>query len=734
MKAKTLPLFIALAALGLTACGPTVSESSGTTTETSETPVQTDTSETTPPPTPVADWTDEEKARIESVLGEGHPIPYYDFAGNGYEHEITVDADSYGDPIIVITVLEGDRDLVTDFIASQTEGGIYEDTTLLYGDQVVDGQYVLDGTYDDASTVQAQVALCDEEGYILDTTVEEGIFQAVYIPVSIIVKEWPAEEITGLIEEATDIADVVLPVPTLEGEHGYAAYLGYDANYNSYAVVDITGNATSYSEDLLAAGYTEIPDIVDGGKYYVSPDEAICVYVWDYDFMSGITTIQIGLNDLIVNWPEGKIAAFLDTLAEDGTATVLPALPNPVNFYQVDDYMASYGIYYIYAYGEDQVDAYVQVLLDAGFTAAAYIDGEFYYGDPKGDYLVNVAYDPDYGTTDIYLSEWFANYVTSWPTDTIATIVSSYSETAPTLPEPAFEWQFGTMYENMDGSFNIDLADVAADGSFVEHADEYAAQLNAAGSGWTYDTEKDVWLDSTGEVMVTVYDDPDYGTSIYVETNPYVETYAELGVGNELTALGYTGTLPALEGGDYYEKVVGEDSLTIIGYGLGQTELDAYFETLVAAGWNHSYNADFGHFFWDAANQITLQAVYDSTTGSVQLFLQPYDLWGYTEARFQNATMLVTLFYGIEIPGLPLDETTPVYLTMGIEEYFIAYVFGTDIADEYGELLIAAGYTLDETPVAGTTASYTLVDGNGFLWSMRITVDTANNCTTIALY
>lgn len=50
MKAKTLPLFIALAALGLTACGPTVSESSGTTTETSETPVQTDTSETTPPP------------------------------------------------------------------------------------------------------------------------------------------------------------------------------------------------------------------------------------------------------------------------------------------------------------------------------------------------------------------------------------------------------------------------------------------------------------------------------------------------------------------------------------------------------------------------------------------------------------------------------------------------------------------------------------------------------------
>ena len=75
MKAKTLPLFIALAALGLTACGPTDGESSVTTSENTETtsettPDETSTSETTPP-APGPNWTEDELALIEAVMAQG---------------------------------------------------------------------------------------------------------------------------------------------------------------------------------------------------------------------------------------------------------------------------------------------------------------------------------------------------------------------------------------------------------------------------------------------------------------------------------------------------------------------------------------------------------------------------------------------------------------------------------------------------------------------------------------
>ena len=447
----------------------------------------------------------------------------------------------------------------------------------------------------------------------------------------------------------------------------------------------------------------------------------------------GFTTLQIGVNTILTQWPAATVGEFLDTLAADGEATPLPALPNPVNFYQVDDY-ASYGIYYIYAYGEDQVDAYVQVLLDAGFTAAAYIDGEFYYGDPKGDYLVNVAYDPDYGTTDIYLSAWEDNYVTEWPADTIADQLEVYSpESTAVLPEPTFDWQFGTMYVFVeDGSFNIDLIDLADDGTFVPHADEYAAQLNAADSGWTYDATKEAWFDATGKVMVTVFDDPDYGTSIYMESVPYVDTYAELGVDETLAGLGITKTIPALDGAAYYEDLSGDSALQFLAYGVDQADYDAYVAALEGEGYLHGYHPDFGTLYWDAELSLTIQVVFDDESGTIGVLVQNGEIWGYTDTKLDNATMFLSLLLGVTVPHFPVEAKTPVYFTTGIEEWFVGYVFATGFIAEYETALLAAGYVKDETPVAGTTASYSFATSSK-VYSLQITEDVANNCTEIVV-
>ena len=737
MKAKTLPLFIALAALGLTACGPTDGESSVTTSESTETtsettPDETSTSETTPP-APGPNWTEDELALIEAVLGENHPIPYYDFAAAGVEHEFSLGLDADGGDVIVITAPAANQEVLAGFKAAHIESEIYVDNTLLYGLDPADGLTVLDGTYDDGSEVQLQISLVNADGSTLPATATEGIFQAVYFPGRITVAEWPAEEITALIETATGVPGVVLPVPTLDGERSYATYMGYDSYDTPYALVDISGNAAAYSEDLEAAGWKEVEGAIDFGRYYASPDDAISLFLIDYDFNTGFTTLQIGVNTLLTQWPAATVGEFLDTLAADGEATPLPALPNPVNFYQVDDY-ASYGIYYIYAYGEDQVDAYVQVLLDAGFTAAAYIDGEFYYGDPKGDYLVNVAYDPDYGTTDIYLSAWEDNYVTEWPADTIADQLKVYSpESTAVLPEPTFEWQFGTIYVFVeDGSFNIDLIDLADDGTFVPHADEYAAQLNAADSGWTYDATKEAWFDATGKVMVTVFDDPDYGTSIYMESVPYVDTYAELGVDETLAGLGITKTIPALDGAAYYEDLSGDSALQFLAYGVDQADYDAYVAALEGEGYLHGYHPDFGTLYWDAELSLTIQVVFDDESGTIGVLVQNGEIWGYTDTKLDNATMFLSLLLGVTVPHFPVEAKTPVYFTTGIEEWFVGYVFATGFIAEYETALLAAGYVKDETPVEGTTASYSF-ETSSKVYSLQITEDVANNCTEIVV-
>ena len=64
--------------------------------------------------------------------------------------------------------------------------------------------------------------------------------------------------------------------------------------------------------------------------------------------------------------------------------------------------------------------------------------------------------------------------------------------------------------------FNIDIQDVGEEGGYVEHADDYAAQLNAADSGWVYDDVAEVWHDATGKVEIEIYDDEQNGFSIYI--------------------------------------------------------------------------------------------------------------------------------------------------------------------------------------------------------------------------
>ncbi len=719
-KAKW-PLLIALAALGLAACAGNSTSSSST--EEPE-PDTSSTPDTEPEPTPA--WTDEQLEVIRSVVGTGHEIPFFDFGTK----EVTFDVgqDTSGGNVLLMSVEGASVAELSGYIAAHVEDGYVDNTDLYSG--VAPGQNILDKTFGDLSQIQAQLGFVDAEGNFVEVTEGTGTLVGYWFP-SLSTNVWPGDDLAAAIEEVLSLTDITLPVPSDGADHYYLIYTAYDSYYNEYPMLEVSGNFTSYVDDLLAADWDEIEGVYSGSTYVVSPTHELGAIVNDYDFVSGTTTIQFTANSLLIDWPAEDIAEGIASLYGEGGST-LPALEG-ADYYglYVDEW---YYTIEVYCYGLNAVDEYIAALVEAEFVRKAFIDGEFYYEDPSSTYLVNVSYDAEYGTTDLYIMQSDGNYITEWDAATINGYVAAAGEdgVTATLPVPSFEWEFGILYNMLDtGEFIIVLQDLDDNNELVDHVADYKAQL-AASADWTYLADLDIYVDAaTRSVQVEVVEDTDDtdGTNIVVTPFALVQNWSDLGVEEALAGLSIEGTLPELDA-TWLGLESDANSVTVTAYCVDETDFDDYLAVLDAAGWGHGYHEGFGYLYWDAAKTMTLQVVYDSVNGIIYLFAQPYSLWVYDSETFANSYMLANLFYGVTLPDIVCPADTPAYFTMGSIEFLIGYVFATGL--DYGSALVADGWTLSAEPDDGFDETYQK-DFNGLTFYVNIDEDVANNVTYITL-
>lgn len=743
MKAK-LPYLIPLAALILAGCAPTGKSTSSTSSEppsssaasesTSESASSSSSSSSSVPLEP--DWTDEEKKLIADTIGN-HTLPFLDVEALGHEYVLGSDLATDGSDVLFYGVNNAGFDLLEDFVDLYLEDPAYEDTTDLYSG-VPAGMTILDAEFDDGTLLQLQFYIYDASQNIVASgtgTLEIDIFAT-----AVVLPGFPEEKYLSRVEGTLGIELESIPEP--EGTVSTYLWTGMDSSYNSYPMMTIEGaTAASYCATLDEAGWMDnLSDMAgEGAYYYIAPGEEFGALI--YDDVDGLV-IQGMANAFAVSFPLDEIKALL---AEYGTTLTseIPVPDFPVDYYEPIDY---WGSVYLYAYPTDGLDHsqdYVGQLLAAGYVATAYIDGEYYYKAPDGDVMICVSYDPDYKSVDIFIQPYSENYTISWDDvdasadEAIAAI--SAGEATAVLPEATFDWNFATFYpydEDYGAYWNVDLQDIGENGTYVAHAADYKAIMDAS-DDWAYDDILDLYYDvATETVAVYFYDDEDYGFSIYIEAYvPPLDAFPVDDVVAGLGEMGITGTLPAYTGAGKFLIEAGSSSYAINIYDATQADIDAYVDALEAAGFVSGTVPDAGTLYWDEAKTMVVQVIYDEETATGQIFVQAYSTWQFSWDDIDANLFLIEFITGVSIPLPEFESDAVSYTTATDVAYFLTYIFDTSFVADWKADLVELGWTLDATPEAGYDESYSMSFGTdgSVTYQICISVDEAAGLVTIAL-
>lgn len=722
---KKTPILLAAGLLALTGCNQVTSSSSLT--ENTEPPVSTTPTTDSTPTVQATDWTAEEKEAIVALLGDHAPVcPGTMFPG--IEYDVLAGLSTAGDPVLIVQLFDLRVEDVDEIISAHSEGGVYEDVTDDYAGYIDESMHMLEAYYDDQTIIQAQIGTYSPLVEGMPVTSGYCNIEIDYFGLSVYYEECPVENLNYKVDALYGLPEGTADIPAITGT-GYLLTGLYDADYNEYPGLLIEGtDAETVASELLEGSWDDgYADYYGADSIYLI-DETGTVAVLLFDGDDGYTYVQVVLNALLTGFPLEEIKDYFAAGEWLGPVVITDEIPIPSFECDAFETMDYYGSLYVLCYPSDGADHgqdYIDQLLEAGYFPVAYIAGEYYYSSPNRQIMICVAYDEELQLVDLFFQIVTDNYVTEWPAELINGAITKIggAEVTANLPTPSFDWDFGVVYDSTDlalpeygiyPEFNIDIQDVGEEGGYVEHADDYAAQLNAADSGWVYDDVAEVWHDATGKVEIEIYDDEQNGFSIYIRAyDPLASAFETELVEEGLASLGIAGTIPAYTGARGYLTTVGTSSLTIDLLKTDQAAVDGYTAGLIEAGWSALLAGDLTLYLNPEKTMVLQIGIFDD---QAQILVQSIDIW---EAKVEDVStwfMMIKLIMGVELPfpeawGCPegtigVDNPPISEDPEAPEYYFYYYIFDTSFVESFEAELLELGYVKEATPDDGFTASY----------------------------
>lgn len=722
---KKTPILLAAGLLALTGCNQVTSSSSLT--ENTEPPVSTTPTTDSTPTVQATDWTAEEKEAIVALLGDHAPVcPGTMFPG--IEYDVLAGLSTAGDPVLIVQLFDLRVEDVDEIISAHSEGGVYEDVTDDYAGYIDESMHMLEAYYDDQTIIQAQIGTYSPLVEGMPVTSGYCNIEIDYFGLSVYYEECPVENLNYKVDALYGLPEGTADIPAITGT-GYLLTGLYDADYNEYPGLLIEGtDAETVASELLEGSWDDgYADYYGADSIYLI-DETGTVAVLLFDGDDGYTYVQVVLNALLTGFPLEEIKDYFAAGEWLDPVVITDEIPIPSFECDAFETMDYYGSLYVLCYPSDGADHgqdYIDQLLEAGYFPVAYIAGEYYYSSPNRQIMICVAYDEELQLVDLFFQIVTDNYVTEWPAELINGAITKIggAEVTANLPTPSFDWDFGVVYDSTDlalpeygiyPEFNIDIQDVGEEGGYVEHADDYAAQLNAADSGWVYDDVAEVWHDATGKVEIEIYDDEQNGFSIYIRAyEPLASAFETELVEEGLASLGIAGTIPAYTGARGYQTTVGTSSLTIDLLKTDQAAVDGYIAGLIEAGWSALRAGDLTLYLNPEKTMVLQIGIFDD---QAQILVQSIDIW---EAKVEDVStwfMMIKLIMGVELPfpeawGCPegtigVDNPPISEDPEAPEYYFYYYIFDTSFVESFEAELLELGYVKEATPDDGFTASY----------------------------
>ena len=722
---KKTPILLAAGLLALTGCNQVTSSSSLT--ENTEPPVSTTPTTDSTPTVQATDWTAEEKEAIVALLGDHAPVcPGMMFPG--IEYDVLAGLSTAGDPVLIVQLFDLRVEDVDEIISAHSEGGVYEDVTDDYAGYIDESMHMLEAYYDDQTIIQAQIGTYSPLVEGMPVTSGYCNIEIDYFGLSVYYEECPVENLNYKVDALYGLPEGTADIPAITGT-GYLLTGLYDADYNEYPGLLIEGtDAETVASELLEGSWDDgYADYYGADSIYLI-DETGTVAVLLFDGDDGYTYVQVVLNALLTGFPLEEIKDYFAAGEWLDPVVITDEIPIPSFECDAFETMDYYGSLYVLCYPSDGADHgqdYIDQLLEAGYFPVAYIAGEYYYSSPNRQIMICVAYDEELQLVDLFFQIVTDNYVTEWPAELINGAITKIggAEVTANLPTPSFDWDFGVVYDSTDlalpeygiyPEFNIDIQDVGEEGGYVEHADDYAAQLNAADSGWVYDDVAEVWHDATGKVEIEIYDDEQNGFSIYIRAyDPLASAFETELVEEGLASLGIAGTIPTYTGARGYQTTVGTSSLTIDLLKTDQAAVDGYTAGLIEAGWSALLAGDLTLYLNPEKTMVLQIGIFDD---QAQILVQSIDIW---EAKVEDVStwfMMIELIMGVELPfpeawGCPegtigVDNPPISEDPEAPEYYFYYYIFDTSFVESFEAELLELGYVKEATPDDGFTASY----------------------------
>ena len=738
---KKTPILLAAGLLALTGCNQVTSSSSLT--ENTEPPVSTTPTTDSTPTVQATDWTAEEKETIVALLGDHAPVcPGMMFPG--IEYDVLAGLSTAGDPVLIVQLFDLRVEDVDEIISAHSEGGVYEDVTDDYAGYIDESMHMLEAYYDDQTIIQAQIGTYSPLVEGMPVTSGYCNIEIDYFGLSVYYEECPVENLNYKVDALYGLPEGTADIPAITGT-GYLLTGLYDAAYNEYPGLLIEGtDSETVASELLEGSWDDgYADYYGADSIYLI-DETGTVAVLLFDGDDGYTYVQVVLNALLTGFPLEEIKDYFAAGELLDPVVITDEIPIPSFECDAFETMDYYGSLYVLCYPSDGADHgqdYIDQLLEAGYFPVAYIAGEYYYSSPNRQIMICVAYDEELQSVDLFFQIVSDNYVTEWPAELINGAITKIggAEVTANLPTPSFDWDFGVVYDSTDlalpeygiyPEFNIDIQDVGEEGGYVEHADDYAAQLNAADSGWVYDDVAEVWHDATGKVEIEIYDDEQNGFSIYIRAyEPLASAFETELVEEGLASLGIAGTIPAYTGARGYQTTVGMSSLTIDLLKTDQAAVDGYTAGLIEAGWSALLAGDLTLYLNPEKTMVLQIGIFDD---QAQILVQSVDIW---EAKVEDVStwfMMMEMIMGIELPfpdawGCPegtigVDNPPISEDPEAPEYYFYYYIFDTSFVESFEAELLELGYVKEATPDDGFTASYVYTFTESLYFTVEIYV------------
>ncbi len=472
-------------------------------------------------------WTDEEIELMTEIIG--HPVPFFDFKEYGLSYSFRQATDYNGNPALVLEVEDADIEIRDAYIAAQVATD-YEDQTSYYTGQISAGVSILYASYPDFWGIQQQVSLVSDSSIITEEG-ELGTLQAVFFQDTVPLTEWPADELAYYVQSLFSLA-VEIPAPnsTLDEKTYYSLTYGYNYSvYRYFIILTATGDFTDYKNDLIDAGWTDIPDFDDGNgySYLYSPDTSLGVYLYDYDESSDTTSLWFTTNRYLVDWPSETIDETLTTMTGNENHTPLPAVE--ASLYQFNLYSSGKS-FYLYCYEYSDTEAYINLLLENEFERFVYPGASGYY-DPLHEYIVEVGYSSNLECTIITVSLFDDDYLTEWPGDLldsyIAMQTSDISGFEATIPDPGwFDYYYLSFYPYSETMFiDLEMYEYDDDFNVVDRSDDMYEFLEDY--GWEEAPESiaealkldvPLYMDSaTRQIVFYINFTSSFGTNMYIQ-------------------------------------------------------------------------------------------------------------------------------------------------------------------------------------------------------------------------